>query len=91
MHPVIVKVFVGIMVIAILAVAGIPMLILVDLTGGGDGWGLCPDGLSACRANLFSGPRLAVVLVIAVIGLMAVLRFFVYAASLLRRPTDHSL
>lgn len=91
MHPVIVRVLIGLMVIAIVAVAGIPLLILVDLTGGGDGWGLCPDGLEACRASMFSGPRLAVALVLAVIGLMAVLRFFVYAASLLRRPTDHSL
>lgn len=40
---------------AAIAVALIPLMVLLDLRRGGTGWGLCGDGLSGCRNSYFAG------------------------------------
>lgn len=40
---------------AAIAVALIPLMVLLDLRRGGTGWGLCPDGLGECRTSYFDG------------------------------------
>ncbi len=40
------------------AVVIVPILVLVDLTSGGTGLGLCPAGLMACSNGYFTGPEL---------------------------------
>lgn len=40
---------------AAVAVALIPLMVLLDLRRGGTGWGLCADGLSNCRNSYFAG------------------------------------
>lgn len=40
---------------AAIAVALIPLMVLLDLRGGGSGWGLCGDGLAECRNSYFAG------------------------------------
>jgi hypothetical protein len=40
---------------AAIAVALIPLLVLLDLRRGGTGWGLCPEGLGGCRSSYFDG------------------------------------
>lgn len=40
---------------AAIAVALIPLMVLLDLRRGGTGWGLCPDGLGDCRTSYFDG------------------------------------
>jgi len=52
----------GVLVAVAIATVAAPVLILADLAGGGSGWGLCPDGLSACSTSYFAGPELLVVL-----------------------------
>jgi hypothetical protein len=59
---------------AIVAVVVLPMLVLLDLAGGGTGFGLCPGGLASCRSSYFDGPELAGILVLVLILLYAVLR-----------------
>ncbi len=51
------------LLVAIAAVAAVPLLVLMDLSGGGDGYGLCPEGLTSCRTSYFSGPELILGLV----------------------------
>lgn len=40
---------------AAIAVALIPLMVLVDLHNGGTGWGLCHDGLGDCHNSYFAG------------------------------------
>jgi hypothetical protein len=65
---------VGILVAAIAAVSIVPLLVLLDLAGGGDGWGICPDG---CATSYFQGPELVFVLLLVLFALLGVLRFVV--------------
>lgn len=69
-----VRIVIGVVITAIVAVALVPMLALVDLAGGGDGMGLCPDGLSSCRTSFFDGPELLAVLVVVLFLLLMMLR-----------------
>lgn len=71
-------VFVGIAV----AVAAAPLLVIADLAGGGQGWGLCVDGLSSCASSYFVGPELLVVLFLI---LFVVLAAVAICARLIRR------
>ncbi|HHC08567.1 MAG TPA: hypothetical protein ENK55_07600 [Actinobacteria bacterium] len=58
--------------------AAVPALVLVDLTAGGTGLGLCPGGLAACEVGYFVGPELLAWLVVALFvvgaGIVATLR-----------------
>lgn len=81
MHPYVVRALVGVAVILILSIAAVPMLILLDLSGGGTGWGVCENGLDSCRVGGFRGGRLAVLLMLALFAIMALLRFVVWLAS----------
>ena len=38
-----------------IAVALIPLMVLLDLRRGGSGWGLCAEGLANCRNSYFAG------------------------------------
>ncbi len=87
MHPNAVKALVLVAIAAILAVAAVPMIILLDLTGGGTGWGLCEGGLDSCRVANFRGPRFALTLMIVLVALAALLRFIVWVAGLSGRPS----
>ncbi len=68
------RVLAVILVLAIIAVAAVPLLVVADLVGGGDGWGLCPEGLSSCHTSYFEGPELAALLAAATFVLVALLR-----------------
>jgi hypothetical protein len=59
-------------------VALVPMLVLIDLAGGGDGWGLCRGGLATCRAAYFEGPELLAGLVVLLFLLLMLLRLAFY-------------
>lgn len=64
---------------AIVGVALVPMLALLDLAGGGDGWGLCRGGLASCRAAYFEGPELLAVLAVILFLLLMLLRLVLLA------------
>ena len=81
MHPYVVRALVGVAVILILAIAAVPLLILLDLSGGGTGWGVCEDGLDSCRVGGFRGGRRAALLMVGLFVIMALLRFVVWIAS----------
>ena len=68
------KIVAGLIVAAMIGVATVPMLVVADLIGGGDGWGLCRSGLASCRTSYFSGLELAAILSVALFGLTALWR-----------------
>ncbi|HUG75375.1 MAG TPA: hypothetical protein VMM81_06865 [Acidimicrobiia bacterium] len=55
-------------------VALLPLVILLDLAGGGTGMGLCEGGLASCRTSYFDAPELLGILVLVLLLLGAVLR-----------------
>lgn len=68
------KATVGAIIALIVIVALVPMFVLLDLAGGGDGLGICPDGLGSCRTSYFDGPELLALLVLIMFLLLAVLQ-----------------
>jgi len=59
---------------AVVLVAVIPLFVLLDLAGGGSGYGMCPDGLQACDLPYTAWLELAAGLVLGIFGLIALLR-----------------
>lgn len=82
MSPASLRILIGVIVLAIVAVAAVPLLVLLDLAAGGDGYGICARGLASCRTSYATGPELAAGLVVVLFGLLASLRIVL---SLARR------
>jgi hypothetical protein len=69
------RILLGGLIVAVVAVAAVPVFAILDLIDGGTGWGLCPNGLSDCETSYFSGLELAALLTLALfvlLGLIAV-------------------
>lgn len=79
---VVLRVVIGFLVAAIVAIAAVPLFVLRDLASGGSGWGLCPDGLDGCSTSYFAGFELLAWLAGALVAVAALLRVTV---KLLRR------
>jgi len=79
---ILIRVLIGVLVAAIIGIALIPLLILLDLRSGGTGWGLCDGGFGACRTSYFAGFEL-------VAGLLVVMLALVLAIGLLIRLLRH--
>jgi hypothetical protein len=69
-----IRIVIGVVIGAIVVVALVPMIALVDLAGGGDGLGLCPEGLGSCRTSYFDGPELLGILTVLLFLLLMILR-----------------
>jgi len=69
-----IRIAIGLIISAIVAVTLIPMLVLLDLAGGGDGWGLCEEGLSSCHTSYFDGPELVAMLLLLLFVILFLLR-----------------
>ncbi len=64
----------ALLLLAIVLVAATPLIVLLDLASGGTGYGLCPEGVEACRSPYTAGPELTVALIVLLFGLVALLR-----------------
>lgn len=74
---------------ALVAVALLPLIVLLDLAGGGDGLGLCTGGLGGCRTSYFDAPELLGVLGLVIFVLVIALRAAMQAqAAVERRRQD---
>ena len=80
------------LVIAIAVAIGLvllmPMVVLLDLAGGGDGFGLCRGGLGQCRTSYFDGPELVGVVGVVVFLLVVALRSALKADAAARRRRE---
>jgi hypothetical protein len=52
----------------------VPLLVLLDLAGGGSGFGMCPTGVDSCRNPYTAAPELSVILTVALIVVLAGVR-----------------
>ena len=87
----VIRVVVGTLIAAIVAVTVLPMLVLLDLVGGGDGWGLCPDGLASCRTSYFTGLELAAGLMVLLFLLLFLLRLALHGQRIVDRRKEREL
>lgn len=62
------------LVVAAVALAAIPLFVLLDLADGGTGYGLCPGGLTHCRSPYTAAPELSLLLTLGLIVVLAGLR-----------------
>ena len=76
------RVLILILILVALAVAIVPVMVLINLLSGGSGFGLCPDGLSACPERYTSGPALATYLTLTLMVVVGLIRV---VSHLLRR------
>ena len=65
---------IGVLIAAIVGIALIPLLVLLDLRSGGSGWGICSEGFGRCETSYFSGLEL-------IAGILAVLLALVVRAA----------
>jgi hypothetical protein len=69
-----VRVAIVILVLAAIGIAVVPILVMVDLLGGGTGWGLCPGGLESCD-NPYTTPfELLIVLAVSLFVVILAIR-----------------
>lgn len=77
----------GVFVLSAVAVAmaAVPILVLIDLLDGGSGWGLCPAGLQACSNPLTTAGEfvlfLSLGLFVVVVGIRLLMRLARYLQS----------
>jgi hypothetical protein len=69
------------------AIATVPLLVLIDLLGGGTGFGLCPGGIQDCEKPYSTGAELVIILAV---GLFAVVAGIRILARLARRLQEDS-
>lgn len=68
-------------------IAAVPVIVMIDLLGGGTGFGLCPNGLEACDKPFSTGAEFAMVLTIALFIVVLAIRLLM---KLARRLEDDS-
>lgn len=87
-----IRIVIGLVIAGIVFVSLVPLLALIDLAGGGDGLGLCLDGLGSCRTSYFDGPELLGMLVVVLFLLLMILRAAFHVRRLLEvRRVDDAL
>lgn len=74
-----------VLVAAALVVAVLPVLVLLNLLGGGTGYGLCAGGLQACPERFTAGPTLALYLVLTLMIVVALIRLATHLYRRLQR------
>ncbi|MDX1690812.1 MAG: hypothetical protein R3290_07300 [Acidimicrobiia bacterium] len=85
-----VRVIIGVLLAAIVIVALVPMAILLDLAGGGDGFGICEGGsLGDCTTSYFDGFELVAGLFVLIFLLLMLLRMTMHAQRMLEARDRH--
>lgn len=75
-----VRLAVFILVLVAIALGIVPILVLIDLLGGGTGWGLCPGGIELCDKPYSTGAELVIFLTIGLFLTVAGIRLLVRLA-----------
>lgn len=88
LKPNLIRVLVLILSVLGVAIATIPLLILVDLSAGGSGLGVCPDGIENCPRPFTAGAELAIILVVALAIVVAAIRVLMRAARVQERRRE---
>ena len=81
------RLVVFLILVSLVVILAYPLLIIFNLSNGGDGFGLCND-LIACEIPFIEGPRIFIILIITFFFLVAVLRIIMkYLNSINKEET----
>lgn len=72
---------------AAVGIAAVPVVVMINLLGGGTGFGLCPNGLEACENPYSTAAEFAVLLTVALFAVVLSIRLLM---KLARRLQDDS-
>lgn len=67
------RIIITLLVAAAVFVAAVPLLIVLDIREGGDGWGLCADGFEGCRTTYFAGFELVAAILVLLFGILGLI------------------
>ena len=76
----------AVLVVAAVALAAVPLIVLFDLAQGGTGYGLCPRGVTACRNPYTAAPELSALLTLGLVVVLAGFRITNRTLRRLQRP-----
>lgn len=85
-----IRIAIGGIIAAIVAVALMPLIVLLDLAAGGDGMGICQGGIGTCRTSYFDGPELLGILGVLIFLLLLALRAALLVRALVERRRDEA-
>lgn len=74
-----------VLTLAAVALAAVPLVVLLDLAQGGTGYGLCPGGVTTCRNPYAAAPQLSLVLTLGLFVVVAGFRVTTVAQQRLSR------
>ena len=81
------RLVVFLILVSLVVILAYPLLIIFNLSNGGDGFGLCND-LISCEIPFREGPRILIILIITFFFLVAVLRIIMkYLNSINKEET----
>ena len=81
------RLVVFLILVSLVVILAYPLLIIFNLSNGGDGFGLCND-LIVCEIPFIEGPRILIILIITFFFLVAVLRIIMkYLNSINKEET----
>lgn len=87
MPVIVIRIAILLLGVVAVAIATVPLLVLINLLGGGSGFGLCPGGLQECEKPFSTGAEMVVILAV---GLFAVVAGIRILARMARRLQDDS-
>ncbi len=85
------RILIGVLIVAAVGVAMVPLVVLLDLHEGGTGWGLCDAGVEGCSNSYFAGFEMLAGLAIALAAILALIAVFVRLLRWLERRNSHEV
>lgn len=82
------RIVVAVLALGALAVAAVPLAVLVDLSSGGTGYGLCPQGLADCTLGYGRAIELSMYLALGLFAFVLLIRLAVKVHQLTRDFDD---
>ncbi|MEX0865675.1 MAG: hypothetical protein WD269_12530 [Acidimicrobiia bacterium] len=79
-----IRVLVFLLSFTAVAIAVVPIMVMIDLVSGGNGYGLCPGGLEACDRPYTTGAELIVLLTLALFLVVVAIRLLMRLARRLQ-------
>lgn len=74
------------LILSAVALAAVPLFVLLDLAQSGTGYGLCPGGVTTCRNPYTAAPELTILLTAGLIVVLGGLRVTNRALRRLQQP-----
>lgn len=82
------RLVVAVLVLVAVAIGVLPLLVLMDLSSGGTGLGICPGGIGACAISYSRPIELSVYLAVTLFAVVALTRIAVKVHAKVRQLSE---